>query len=164
LNQISLAVPQSLVKNYLHITFSTKHRVPLISEIIEGELHNYLAGICFDHECYPIKIGGYNDHVHVVCSLSRKIALSSFIEHLKTSSSKCLPAGQAGIKTKGENLKDFYWQGGYYAVSVNPCDLQNLIDYVENQREHHGAQTYQSEVIGILKKNNIPYDERYVWD
>ncbi len=150
-------MPQSLVKNYIHITFSTKHRAPLISVNIERELHNYLARICAEHECYPIKIGGYDDHVHVVCSLSRKIALSSFIEHLKTSSSKW-------IKTKGKKLENFYWQGGYYAVSVNPADFQNLIDYVENQREHHGAKSYQQEVVSILEKNNIPYDERYVWD
>lgn len=150
-------MPQSLVKNYLHITYSTKHREPLISIDIEGELHSYLAGICADHECYPIKIGGYDDHVHIVCSLSRKIALMTFIEHLKTSSSKWM-------KTKHPSLKNFYWQGGYYAVSVNPADLQRLIEYVENQREHHKKETYQQEVIALLLKNDIPYDERYLWD
>ena len=150
-------MPQSLVKNYLHITFSTKHREPLISLDVEAELHNYLAGICNNHECYPIKIGGYDDHVHIVCSLSRKIALMSFIEHLKTSSSKW-------IKTKNQKLKEFYWQGGYFAVSVNPADLQKLIEYVENQREHHKAKTYKQEIVSHLVKNNIPYDERFVWD
>jgi putative transposase len=150
-------MPQSLVKNYLHITYSTKHRQPLISVDVEAELHNYLGKICANHECYPIKIGGYDDHVHIVCSLSRKIALMSFVEHLKTSSSKWM-------KTKDQKLKEFYWQGGYYAVSVNPADLQRLVDYVENQREHHGAETYQQEVLALLVENDIQYDERYVWD
>ena len=150
-------MPQSLVKNYLHITYSTKNREPLISVDIEKELHNYLAEICNNHECHPIKIGGYDDHVHVVCSLSRKIALMSLIEHLKTSSSKW-------IKTKDLRLKDFYWQGGYSAVSVNPADLQRLIEYVENQREHHKKTTYKQELIAFLVKNGIPYDERYLWD
>jgi putative transposase len=150
-------MPQSLVKNYIHIIYSTKNREPLISEDIEGELHKYLAEICRNHECHPIKIGGYNDHVHIVCSLSRKIALMDLIEHLKTSSSKWL-------KTKRRRLENFYWQGGYYTVSVNPDHMENLLEYVENQREHHGRGTFKQEVETLLAKNNIEYDERYVWD
>jgi putative transposase len=150
-------MPQSLVKNYVHITFSTKNREPLISHDIEGELHNYFAKICINHECHPIKIGGYNDHIHIVCSLSRKIALMDLIEHLKTSTSKW-------IKTKDSHLRNFYWQGGYYAVSVNPADLQSLVEYVGNQHQHHEKKTYKQEVIDLLQKNDIPYDDRYVWD
>ena len=55
---------QSLVKNYLHIIFSTKHRETLIDEMIERELHSYLGGICKKLECFPVKIGGYTDHIH----------------------------------------------------------------------------------------------------
>ena len=66
---------QSLVKNYIHIVFSTKHREPLIDESIENELHAYLGGICKNLECTPIKIGGYSDHIHILCMLSKKIAL-----------------------------------------------------------------------------------------
>ncbi len=150
-------MPQSLVKNYVHITFSTKHRAPLIFQSLEGELHNYLAKICIDHECHSVKIGGFDDHVHIVCSLSRKISLASLIEHLKTSSSKWM-------KTKDSKLRDFYWQGGYYAVSVNPANLDRLIDYVKNQRAHHSTRHYKQEVIALLLENDIPYDERYVWD
>ncbi len=150
-------MPQSLVKNFLHISFSTKHRVPLIFPDIEGELYSYLAQICKDHECYPLKIGGFDDHVHIVCSLSRKITLSSFIEHLKTSSSKWM-------KTKSPRLRDFYWQGGYYAVSVNPANLDRLLHYVENQRLHHSKENYKQEITTLLVENGIEYDERYVWD
>ena len=60
---------QSLVKNYLHIVFSTKHRQPLIQPPYEEELHNYLGGICKKRECHPIKIGGYTDHIHILCML-----------------------------------------------------------------------------------------------
>ena len=148
---------QSLVKNILHITFSTKHRVPLIFEDIENEVHSYLSGICNNLECYSIKIGGYDDHVHVVCSLSKKIALMSLLEHLKSSSSKW-------IKTKDFRLKDFYWQGGYSAVSVDPKNLDNLIEYIERQREHHKKVSFKEELISLLKQNNLPYDERYIWE
>ncbi len=150
-------MPQSLVKNYIHIVFSTKYRRPYIVQSIEAEVHNYLGKICQECECQPIKIGGYDDHVHVVCLLSRKIALMDFIETLKTSSSKW-------IKEKGEELKNFYWQGGYFAESVNRSSLPRLVDYVSNQREHHSRQKFQDELRAHLDKNDIPYDERYLWD
>jgi putative transposase len=150
-------MPQSLVKNYVHIVFSTKYRQPFIAQKFENELHKYLGGICNSHECYPIKIGGYDDHVHVVCSLSRKIAMMDFIEHLKSSSSKW-------FKTIDESLRNFYWQDGYFAVSVNPADLDMLVRYVENQREHHTRWTFKDELRINLDKNDMPYDERYLWD
>jgi putative transposase len=61
---------QSLVKNYLHIVFSTKHRQPLILPSLETSLHSYIGGICNKQECYPVKVGGYTDHIHVLCLLS----------------------------------------------------------------------------------------------
>jgi REP element-mobilizing transposase RayT len=63
---------QSLVKNYLHLVFSTKHREPLISADIENELYAYLGGICKNLDCQPLKAGGYTDHVHILCLLSKK--------------------------------------------------------------------------------------------
>jgi putative transposase len=78
-NQKLRAMPQSLVKNYLHITFSTKGRYPFIDNEIESELFNYLGGICKNLECNPLKVGGYKDHVHILCLLSRKIALMRLI-------------------------------------------------------------------------------------
>lgn len=74
---------QSLVKNYLHIVFSTKHRQELILPPFEDELHAYLGGICKKLESPPIIVGGYTDHIHILCSLSKKIALMKFMEELK---------------------------------------------------------------------------------
>jgi REP element-mobilizing transposase RayT len=79
---------QSLVKNYLHIVFSTKHRQEVIQAPVEEELHAYLGGICKNLECPPIKVGGYTDHVHILCLLSKKIALIKLMEELKSHSSK----------------------------------------------------------------------------
>ena len=67
-------MPQSLVKNYMHITFSTKNRHPFIDKGIKEELFSYLGGICKNLECNPIIVGGHKDHVHILCLLSRKIA------------------------------------------------------------------------------------------
>ena len=79
---------QSLVKNYLHIIFSTKYRQPLIIEKVEDELYSYIGGICNALGCPPIKIGGYYDHVHILCMLSKKITLMKLLEEIKSHSSK----------------------------------------------------------------------------
>lgn len=148
---------QSLVKNYMHIVFSTKHRQPMIHPPFESELHSYLAGICKNMECQPIKVGGYTDHVHILCMLSKKIALMKLLEEMKSHSSKWM-------KTKDVSLKDFYWQDGYGAFSVNPSEVDNVIAYIENQHEHHRKKTFQEEYRAFLDKYQIEYDERYVWD
>lgn len=148
---------QSLVKNYVHITFSTKNRVPLISEEIEKELYSYIGGICKNLECYPIKVGGFYDHVHILTSLSKKIALMVLLEKVKANSSKW-------IKTKSDSLKKFCWQNGYGAFSVNPYEIDKVILYIENQKEHHRKKTFQDEYRGFLKKSNVEYVEKYIWD
>ncbi len=148
---------QSLVKNYIHIVFSTKHREPFIYPPVEAELHAYLGGICKNLECQPIKVGGYTDHIHILCMLSKKIALMKLLEEVKSHSSKWM-------KTKGEDLKNFYWQDGYGAFSVNPSDVDAVINYIANQKKHHENKTFKEEYSGFLKKYNVEYDERYVWD
>jgi putative transposase len=150
-------MPQSLVRNYLHITFSTKNRVSLIDEQIQDELFKYLGGICKSLECNPIIIGGHSDHVHLLCLLSQKIALMKLIEEIKSHSSKW-------IKTKGVNYLDFYWQNGYGSFSVNPNEIEVVKKYIFNQAEHHKKITFQDEYRAFLKKYNVDYDERYVWD
>lgn len=148
---------QSLVKNYVHIVFSTKYRQPLILESVEEELYNYLGGICKALECWPVKIGGYYDHIHILCLLSKKIALMKLLEEVKSHSSKW-------IKTKDDRLKHFYWQDGYGAFSVNPAQVNAVIRYIENQKIHHAKKNFQEELRGFFRKYNVEYDERYVWD
>jgi REP element-mobilizing transposase RayT len=94
-------MPQSLVKNYIHLVFSTKYRQPFIDKTIQPELYAYIGGICKDLECYPYAIGGIEDHIHILCLLSRKMALSKLLELTKANSSRW-------IKTKGERYEDFY--------------------------------------------------------
>lgn len=148
---------QSLVKNCIHIVFSTKYRQPLIHEPVEQELYAYLGGICNDLGCHPIKIGGYTDHIHILCMLSKKIALMKLLEELKSHSSKWM-------KTMGEELKNFYWQNGYGAFSVNSAQVDVVINYITRQKAHHSKITFQDEYRNILNKYEVEYDERYVWD
>ena len=149
-------MPQSLVYNYMHITFSTKDRYPLIDKDISGELFSYLGGICKNKECNPIIIGGHKDHIHILCLLSQKIALMDLIEQIKSHSSKW-------IKTKGKQYENFYWQRGYGGFSVNPTEIEIVKKYIQNQEEHHKKTTFKEEYRAFLKKYKIEYDEKYVW-
>lgn len=148
---------QSLVKNFVHIVFSTKHRKPLIYPPYDDELYSYLGGICKELGCQPIKIGGYTDHVHILCKLSQKIAMMTLLEKIKSNSSRWM-------KTNHSSLANFYWQNGYGAFSVDYRGVDKVTTYIENQHEHHEKKNFKTEYRAILKKYNVEYDERYVWD
>jgi len=147
---------QSLVKNYLHITFSTKYRQKLISEPIESELFKYIGGICNELDCQPLIVGGYEDHVHILCMLSKKMALMKLLEEVKSHSSKW-------AKSLCKELENFYWQDGYGAFSVNPSELKKVINYIAHQRRHHQQISFQDEYRKCLKEYDVEYDEKYVW-
>ncbi len=93
---------QSLVKNYVHIVFSTKNREDFIDENVEQELFSYIATVCKDFESIALQIGGTDNHIHILCLLSKKIALMKLVQEIKAHSSKW-------IKTKGKKYKTFFW-------------------------------------------------------
>lgn len=148
---------QSLNKIYIHLVFSTKNRKLMISEDVQDDLFSYLGGICKNLECNPIQVGGYRNHVHILCLLSKKIALMNLIEKIKSNSSKWM-------KTKGEQFTDFYWQNGYGVFSVNPTEIEIVQQYILNQEEHHKKISFQDEFLKFLKKYKVEYDKKYVWD
>jgi len=148
---------QSLVKNYVHLVFSTKHGEPLIKAPWDTELHAYLGSICNILDCRTIKVGGYTDHIHILCMLSKKLALIKLLEELKSNSSKW-------IKTKDKSLQNFGWQNGYGAFSVNPMEIARVADYIADQRNHHSKVTFRDEYLGFLKNYGVDYDERYFWE
>ena len=88
--------------------------------------------------------------------LSKNITLSKLLQDLKSNSSKW-------IKTKGENYQNFFWQDGYGAFSVNPLEVEIVVNYIANQKEHHSKKNYQDEFRAFLEKYEVEYDERYVW-
>ena len=148
---------QSLSKVYIHLTFSTKNRMPLIDEQIAPRLMEYLGGVCKQLNCIPIQIGGAKDNVHILCLLSKKITQIKLVEEVKKSSSKW-------IKTIAPSYRNFYWQDGYGIFSVNPSEVEVVIDYIKNQEEHHKKRTFQKEFLAFLKKYNIEFNEQYLWD
>lgn len=102
-------------------------------------------------------VGGHRDHVHILCSLSRKIALMKLVEEVKSHSSKW-------IKTKGNQYSQFYWQNGYGGFSVHKSQINMISEYIRNQEEHHKKVSFKDEYRSLLKEFNIDYNEQYVWD
>lgn len=147
---------QSLVKNYMHLVFSTKDRIRLINPPFEQELHRYLAGICKGLNCHPLKVGGYSDHVHIFCTLSKNIPLVKLMEELKSHSSKWM-------KTRASALANFFWQTGYGAFSVSASQADALTEYINNQYQHHQTFSFQDEFKAFLRKYKVDFDERFIW-
>ena len=150
-------MPQSLSKVYVHITFSTKNRKNLIDNDIKNKLFEYLGGICKKLECNPVRVSGHKNHIHILCILSKKITQIKLLEEVKKSSSKW-------IKTQSTKYSNFYWQDGYGIFSVNPYEIDVVEKYIENQEDHHKSKSFQDEYRAFLKKYEVEYDERYVWD
>ena len=150
-------MPQSLVRNYIHLIYSTKHRVHLIDEAIQPQLFSYIGGICANNDCLPVQIGGHTNHIHALFLLSKKIALMKIAEEIKSHSS-------GWMKTKGEMYQNFYWQSGYGAFSINPSEVDVVMEYIKNQKQHHHKMTFEEEFRKFLKKYGVDYDERFVWD
>jgi putative transposase len=151
-------VPQSLSAVYCHLTFSTKDRRPLLRDkaVREG-LHGYLGGISKQLECAPILVGGVEDHVHLLARLGRTITQAEWVKELKRVSNLWL-------KEQGRDYADFEWQGGYANFSVSQSNLDQVRQYIANQEEHHRKVGFQDELRALLRKHDIEWDERYVWD
>ncbi len=147
---------QTLVSLLVHIIFSTKHRAELIAPEIEPDLYAYLGGIAREHHARLLSAGGTSNHVHLLISQSKNMALSDLLEELKKSSS-------VWIKTQDAALAKFHWQDGYAAFSVGASQVQAVKDYLARQKQHHRKKTFQEELIEFLEKYDIEYNEKYLW-
>ena len=148
---------QSLVNNLVHLIYSTKHRMRYLNADLRPRLWAYQAGILTKWDSPAICIGGYDDHTHILFSLSKNHALKTVVEHVKKGSS-------IWIKEQGPRLDHFYWQGGYAAFSVSESKVADVQQYIENQETHHQRVSFQDELREFLKRHGVPFDEAYLWD
>jgi len=142
---------------HYHIVFSTKNRERWIPPDIEQRIWVYLGGIAKDHKMQPIKIGGIDDHIHVLLGSPATLAPGKIAQLIKGGSS-------AWIHDTFPNMTGFAWQNGYGAFTVSKSSVSDVAHYIQNQREHHRTRTFQEEYLAMLKKHQIHYDERYLWD
>ncbi len=147
---------QTLTRLLVHVVFSTKERRNLITPGVEAQLHAYLGGICRNRESPALAIGGTENHVHLLISLSKSIALSDLMMTLKRDSSKW-------IKTNGNAFADFHWQDGYGAFSIGESQVGAVTDYIRGQREKHKTMTFEDELVALAERYGVAFDTRYLW-
>lgn len=137
-----------------HFIFATKHRAPIISDLWRVRLHEYLGGVVRGLGGIPQGVGGVADHVHLLAGLKPTHCLSDFMRELKKTSSVWIAA------TFQET--SFHWQEGYAAFTVSASTRSAVQDYIARQEEHHRRKTFREELVEILQKCGIEYDERYL--
>lgn len=147
----------TLTKILLHITYSTKSRAPRIPASIEPDLYAYIGGICRRMDSPLLAMNGTPDHVHMLVSLAKTVALSDFMLNIKRDSSKW-------IKDRDAALGEFDWQDGYFAFSIGASGVAALRAYISKQKEHHQAVDFKDEIRVFLQKYAVEWDERYIWE
>lgn len=140
-----------------HIIYSTKYRKPFIRPDWQDDLYGYIGGIVREKKGTLLRIGGIEDHVHLLAKLSPAIAISDVLRTIKANSSKW-------INERSDVTRKFEWQSGYAAFSVSESQMPAVADYIANQAEHHREKTFEEEFLAILKKHNIEFDMRYVFE
>jgi putative transposase len=122
---------QSLARLWTHLIFSTKDRFPFLSDkSIRADMHAYLATVLRNHICETLLVGGTEDHVHALFALSRNYSIATVVKEIKRTSS-------SWIKGIAPRQAKFHWQGGYGAFSVSQSHLNQVINYIERQEQHH---------------------------
>ena len=137
------------------IVFGTKNRQMVLAKNKRDDLYKYISGVLANKKCHLYRIGGVEDHIHIVTHLHPTVALSSLVKDIKLSSSEYIKQHNLFPNFKG-------WQEGYGAFTYTVKQKDVLIEYVKNQEEHHRIKTFDEEYLEFLKEHEIDYDERYV--
>jgi len=151
-------MPQSLSAVYIHLVFSTKERRPFLRDLaLRQALHSQLGGISKTLECPPVLVGGVEDHVHILARLGRTITQADWVKELKR-------ASNGWLKDQGRNYAEFEWPGGYADFGVSQSNLDQVKKYIAGQDEHHRKMSFQDELRVLLRKHEMEWNEKYVWD
>ena len=138
----------------VHLVFSTKGRLPLMTTPVRAKLFPYMGGVVKGLAGTIITVGGMPDHVHLVARLPTTLSVADVVRTVKTNSSKWMNGRETAMK--------FGWQRGYGAFSVSQSALPAVVNYVRNQEQHHRCRSFKEELMALLTKNGIDYDERYL--
>jgi len=153
-----IAMPQSLANVLVHVVFSTKGRQPLLAHPpLRLALHRYLAMVSSELGCPAITVGGVEDHVHVLARQGRTVTIAGWVRELKRVSS-------VWLKEQPRGLSGFLWQGGYGAFSVSQSQSAAVERYIARQEARHLRLTFEEELRALLARNQIAYDDRYLWE
>ena len=142
---------------YIHIVFAVKGRQCLIPKQHKEALHQYITRIITNKKQTVIRINSMPDHIHILVGMDANVALSALVRDIKANASKF-------INQKRWVVGKFEWQAGFAAFSYSHSQLDVVVDYIKNQEEHHARQTFKEEYLGFLKRFNVPYNPKYVFD
>ncbi len=138
-----------------HLVFSTKERLPSINEDLSDSLYGYIGGIIRDREGILLEAGGMPDHVHLLAKFKTTVTVSAMLQDIKGVSSKWM-------NERPDQRERFEWQEGYGAFTVSESQVTRLRKYIQNQKEHHQRISFKDELITLLRRHRISYDERYL--
>lgn len=150
-------MPGTFSQIYIQIVFAVKGRDSLIHEQWEERLYKYITGVVQNKEQKMLAINGMPDHIHFLIGMRPSACLSDIVREVKKSSNEF-------IKENKLCRSQFNWQEGYGAFSYGQSQLDNVIAYIMNQKQHHQKQTFKDEYKTLLKKFNIEHDEKYLFD
>ena len=142
---------------YVQIVFAVKGRHNLIAAKNRDELEKYICGIIINKKSKPLAIYCNPDHIHILVGLHPAVAVSDITRDIKASSSKFINY-QKWVRGK------FNWQDGFGAFTYSKSQIDNVAKYIINQPKHHKKQSFKEEYLGILKKLDIKYDEKYLFE
>ena len=143
----------SLTSLHFHVVFSTKQRQPLINYAVRPDLHAYIGGIVRGLNGKAVMIGGVADHVHLLISLPSSLSVAECLRIVKANSSRWM----------NERGHVFSWQTGYSAFTLSTSLMPKVAEYIRDQEEHHKRRTFQEELVALLHRHAVSYDEKYLW-
>jgi len=142
---------------YIQVVFAVKGRENLISIQWKEELNKYIAGIIKAKEQKPIIVNGMPDHIHAFIGLRPSMSISDLVRDIKSSSTNFINEKKL-VKNK------FSWQEGYGTFSYSHSHIDKVYNYILNQEQHHKKKTFKEEYIDFLKKFDVKYDERFLFE
>ena len=142
---------------YIQTIFAVKGRQNLIRIEWEERLFKYITGIVQGKEQKMLAINGMPDHIHFLIGMKPSCCLSDLVREIKKSSNEF-------IKENKFSKFKFSWQEGFGAFSYSHSHLDNVIAYIMRQKEHHKKKTFKAEYMDFLKRFNVEYDERYLFE
>ena len=140
----------------IHTVFSTKNRESWLSSSLRERLYPYMCGIARENGLKVLCIGGTDNHIHILLSLDSTTSIAKAMQLIKGGSSKW-------VHETFPELRLFTWQEGYGAFSIGISNVDETKKYIENQEKHHSKESFRDEYLKFLRKNNIDFDEKYLW-
>ncbi len=148
-------MPQTLTSVLIHVIFSTKNRAPNIRLPVRERLWRYIAGILRSSGAKVHIVNGGLDHVHVLFTLPPALRLADLMRLAKTNSSRWL-------RREFPSHSSFACQPGYAAFSVSHSKFNEVFEYIAQQERHHRKRSFEEELLSLLKKNELEFEEKYL--